>query len=238
MADHDRADRHLGTDPGWRPGEGDRRDPLAGGAAVMHPGHDLLADIAALGEIDSMQPIEIGVMRKGIVEGEVESAGRYAEGDAVRLVGPVRFGSGLGPGLAIDDRAVTEVGVSRVAVGRVERRRRIGPGCQDAAGVAEVRHGDFGAEAIAGEHRRQGRCALGRAIEQKAGGLRVRAVDHEEIHRHLALGRQQGRVAGLTGLERLDIVGDEALEKGPRLLAFERDDTAVLEKRFAHPILA
>src|SRR3954452_1887513 len=57
--------------------------------AMLHPGHHLLADITPLFEIDAVQMIHVGLMRKRIAVHEVEPTARNAGGDAVRLVSSV-----------------------------------------------------------------------------------------------------------------------------------------------------
>jgi len=71
---------------GRRPVKGDRDDAGACGAAVLHARHDLLADKAAFLEIDAMELVHVGLMRKRIPVGEIEAAGGHAERDPMRLV--------------------------------------------------------------------------------------------------------------------------------------------------------
>ena len=53
---------------------------------MLHARDDLLADIAALVEIDPVEKIEIGVVREGVRIGEIEAALGRADGDAQALV--------------------------------------------------------------------------------------------------------------------------------------------------------
>ena len=58
----------------------------ARGAAMLHPRHHLLADIAALGEIDAAELVHVGLVRKGVAVAEIDAAARHAERDAMRFV--------------------------------------------------------------------------------------------------------------------------------------------------------
>ena len=68
---------------------------------MLHARHHLLADIAALVEIDAGELIHVGLVREGIAIDEVEPAARHAKRDAVRLVvcGIDQFGAEIGGGL-------------------------------------------------------------------------------------------------------------------------------------------
>ncbi len=54
---------------------------------MLHPRHHLLADVAALVEVDSMEPIHIGFVRKRVAIDKVEPAARNAQSDAVGIIG-------------------------------------------------------------------------------------------------------------------------------------------------------
>ena len=75
------------------PGSGDKsveHDPHrsgARGAAMLHPRHHFLADIAALVEIDAVQAVHVGFVRKRVAIDEVEAAARNARGNAMRVIG-------------------------------------------------------------------------------------------------------------------------------------------------------
>ncbi len=58
----------------------------ARGAAVLHARDHLLADEAALVEVDAAELVHVGLVRERIAVDEVEAAARDAERDAVRLV--------------------------------------------------------------------------------------------------------------------------------------------------------
>src|SRR5262249_8880212 len=57
----------------------------AGFAAMLHARHDLLTDEAALVEIDAVELVHIGFVRKRVTINEIEAAARHAELNPVRL---------------------------------------------------------------------------------------------------------------------------------------------------------
>ena len=61
-------------------------EAAAGGAAMLHARHHLLADVAALAEIDAGELVHVGVVGEGVAEGEVDAAFGDAERDAVGVV--------------------------------------------------------------------------------------------------------------------------------------------------------
>ena len=77
--------RHAGV--GGEAFRRDRHDAVSRGAAMLHARHHLLADIAALVEIDAGELVHVGLVREGIAVDEIEAAARHAERDAVGLVG-------------------------------------------------------------------------------------------------------------------------------------------------------
>ena len=81
----------------------------------------------------------------------------------------------------------------------------------------------LGAELVHGEALRQGRGALGLAIEKEAA---FRVFHDEEIEEEFALRRQQRRIDGFAGARALYIVGDETLQKGAHIRAGEAQDAA------------
>ena len=74
---------------------------------MLHPRHHLLPDIAALVEIDAVQPVHVGLVRKRIAIHEVDAAARRAAGDAMGVIG----------------RAIDQVGADQVCGLRREIRR-------------------------------------------------------------------------------------------------------------------
>ena len=107
----------------------DRHDAGARGAAMLHARHHLLADVAALVEIDAGELVHVGLVREGVAVDEVEPAARHAERDAMRLVG-VRLdelGAEIGGGLlgemrrqhdALAERGQPRVGIDQAVFGR------------------------------------------------------------------------------------------------------------------------
>src|SRR6185503_15801741 len=63
-----------------------RHDALARRAAMLDPRYDLLADITAFLEVDTVELIHVGLVREGVVVLEIQPAARRAERDAMRLV--------------------------------------------------------------------------------------------------------------------------------------------------------
>ena len=65
----------------------DRHDPGARRAAVLHARDDLLADVAALVEIDAVQLVHQRLVREGVAPQKILAAFGHAERDAVGVVG-------------------------------------------------------------------------------------------------------------------------------------------------------
>ena len=86
-ADHLVAGENGGADLRRGAIENDLHRAGARGAAVLHPRHHLLADIAALVEIDPVQAVHVGLVRERIAVHEVEAAAGNAAGDPMRIIG-------------------------------------------------------------------------------------------------------------------------------------------------------
>ena len=115
---------------GGEAGEVNPDDALACRAAMLDARDDLLADKAALLEIDAMNEVEIGVVREGFAIGEVDAPLRNAERDAMGLV--ALGGAGFarrGERVERADETPAETAVARIAEGR---DRIIGPPSLDA----------------------------------------------------------------------------------------------------------
>ena len=80
------AGHHRGAGFRRRTVEGDRHDAGARGAAMLDARHHLLADEAALVEIDAAELVHVGLVRECVAVDEVRAAARHAERDAMRLV--------------------------------------------------------------------------------------------------------------------------------------------------------
>ena len=91
---------HRGAGSGRRAVVAHRHHAGARGAAMLHARHHLLADIAALGEVDAAELVHVGLVGEGVAVAEIEAALRHAERDAVRLVigGIDQRGAELGRG--------------------------------------------------------------------------------------------------------------------------------------------
>ena len=74
---------------------------------MLHPRHHFLADKAALLEVDAAELIHVGLVRKGVAIGEIDTAMGHAERDPVRVVsgGIGELGAKLGRGLRRRGRA-------------------------------------------------------------------------------------------------------------------------------------
>src|SRR6202041_3385480 len=106
----ERADGEFAVED-WRPRRwrGARqfhaRDAFAGRPAVLHARNNLLADVAALVEIDPMEEVEIGVVWEGVRIGEIQAALRRSDGDTETLVFVDVLRSEGGGGRPRQDRA-------------------------------------------------------------------------------------------------------------------------------------
>ena len=67
-------------------------DAFAHDRLVLHPRHDFLADVAALGEGHAVQLVEVRLVRIGVAERIVLAAFGHAERDAMSVVVVRRFG--------------------------------------------------------------------------------------------------------------------------------------------------
>src|SRR4029079_10152494 len=64
----------------------DRDDTAAGAGAMLDPRNDLLADIAALFEVDGSELVHVCFVRESITVAEVEPAARHTERDAMGFI--------------------------------------------------------------------------------------------------------------------------------------------------------
>ena len=143
------------------------------GAAMLHPRHHLLADVTALLEIDAVQAVHVGLVRKRVAIHEVEAAARHARGDAVCLIGR-----------AFDEFCADQVGdfllqlfgtriaaqrlVARIGEGQIRPDGRIAvPRREHPETVGQVFDTDLGAQLVEAE-------LVGKRLRQRA-----RAVDQE-----------------------------------------------------------
>ena len=220
-------------------------------APVVQPGDRLLADVAALGEADRalVDPGLLGDRRRRHLAAEARPArldpddlgGRLVDrlgaarderlergarprraatqqvdaevggdGDAPRSPPTLGLRGGrarapAGPPSAISAAAGPITEITRALVGDVLDRRRRGRSCTSSGGAGRRR-------------RRSPRC---RSRSRRA----VRSDAHVALH--VALAVEQRRVAALAGRERLDVVGELALQVLGRLGAGDRDQPPV-----------
>jgi hypothetical protein len=211
-------------------------------AAVVQAGDGLLPDVAALREAHGAL-VEAGLLRDDRVV-EVDAVARAAALDAQHLRGGLVDRHGAG----VDEVVADALGVVAFAenVHADVRADQQHLGAAKEAGLVGV----LGPVDLAGQRGRtradQGQqAALERALVQLAveahleapqrveqglqrGALaeqqQLRAgVDHAQVGKHLALVREQRRVAPLAGFERLDVVGQLAVEERLGVGARERE---------------
>ena len=154
-----------------------QRDPHgagARGAAMLHPRHHFLADIAALVEIDAVQAVHVGLVRKRIAVHEVEPAARHAVHDAMRLIGGFvdQIGADQIGHLLLqffgNENAPAERLVARIGERKVGLHGGLAvPHRQHAEAVGEVFDRDLGAQLVETE-------LVGEALRQRA-----RRIDQE-----------------------------------------------------------
>ena len=208
----------------------------------------LLADVAALLEIDAVERLEAALHQRRPADLHVAAAVGCAVGDAVALV---IGGVALGEARLLQER---EVRVARQDRAKPERR---------APGIAHYpatfagrraafagRHAERTVNALAAEERHHPKI-LGRVGKLDVGAQSVRhqpppevadarplAVEqiavpppqHEEIVKELALGREQRRVDAARVGHTVDIVGYQPLEEGAGLGPVHGDHAAVVER--------
>ena len=236
-------------------GQAQAAQAAVGLAAVEEPGHGLLADVAALGERDRAR-VEVSLLGDDRVV-EIDSVPGPAALDAQAFGGRLadrrdahlgqRGGQVLGVGGVAEqvdagvgaDRAQRDVGhlglaVGVLGLGQVGHRghsRGVGTDQGDQATLqrALVQLG-VEAEAEAADHVEQAlqRHALG--VERELGAR----VQDAQIPEHLALGGQERRVAAAAGVQRLDVVGDLALQEALGLRAGEGELAALGAVEHAH----
>ena len=147
----------------------------ARGAAMLHPRHHLLADVTALVEIDAVQAVHVGFVRKRVAIDEVEPAARHAGGDAMRVIGggyrPVPRRSDRRPFARVPRAPESASRARRCADRRRRDRACIGeiaiPGREHAETVRQIFDRDLGAQLVEAE-------LVGERLRQRA-----RAVDQE-----------------------------------------------------------
>ncbi len=179
--------------------EHDANGAGARGAAMLHPRHHFLADVTALVEIDAVQAVHVGLVRKRVAIHEVEPAARHAGGDAMRFIGGAvdqiradQVGDLLREFLR-HQNPPAERGVARIGEGEVRLHRRARHprprarrGCPDRFSIRDL-GAQFVETELVGERLRQ----RARAVDQEAAAMAGGRLGDQEIDDDLALRRQQ-----------------------------------------------
>jgi hypothetical protein len=211
-----------------------RHDAGTGRAAVLHARDDLLADVAALVEVDSVQLIHEGFVRKGVAEAKILRPFRHAKSDAMSVVdGRVDVRPQFAEG---HDGAPSEFGKAWIVGSKRKLVRPAAPAPADDNGprVGEVGDGGLGAQLVKAEAPGEiGRLRL-RAIEEVAA---LRILEEDEIEEDFAMRAEEAAIARLTGRETVEIAGQQPVEKGFGVLARDRDNAAVGEMGDGHQAL-
>ena len=205
---------------------------------MLHPRGDLLADIAALFEIDPVELVEAVFQQQRLLGHQVPPPVGYAIGDAERVVIRARR--------FFDAGAPQRRFAARADHPRAERRgARIGEdfGALNAArlrlrAVAEQRMDrvgqrgidrHVGAQLVHRQPLRQRRTRIRLAVEAERGV----PPEDQEVEEILALGGQQGGVDRRAGVQPADVVGDQPLEEAARVAARDRQDGPIVEPDIA-----
>ena len=176
----------------------DAHGPGARGAAMLHPRHHLLSDVTALVEIDAVQAVHIGLVRKRVAIHEVEAAARHAHGDAMRVIGGAvdQLGADQVGDFLCEFRWNKDPPAQRCLRGIGERQIGLHGGiavpCREhAETVREIFDRDLGAQFVEAELVGKALRQRPRAVDQEAAAMAGRCFGDQEIHRDLALRRQQ-----------------------------------------------
>ncbi len=191
----------------------------------MHARRILLADIAALGIVDAVQLLRVGLQPERLVLAQFGRAFGDAMSQTLRA-----------PGL----RGISLRGRSKPAIAKLREARvgrcallRIGRPMDGKPVFQRDRH--RAAQAIQAQplDQRLGPASL--AIDQHilAAG-RIGPQDH--VEQGLALRRQQAGIARRAGREAQHVLGQQALQKGPRLGAADADQASIVEGGREHPL--
>ena len=213
---------------------------------MLHARHHLLADVAALVEIDAVELVHVGLVREGVAVDEIEPAARHAERDAVRLVGGgldqlrrrdrprppwpdaaaacTRWPSAGSRGSAIDQAVFGRR--------RSPSQTAITPSTSDRSSTDHL-----GAQLVEIELLDERRRERARAIEEEAAAVLGRRLGDDEIDDDLALRRQQRGEARLRRASPWSMsVVSSPLRKVARVGAGDLDHAAVGEKCRFHAI--
>ena len=221
----------------------DRYDAVARGAAMLHARHHLLADVAALVEIDAGKLVHVGFVREGVTVDEIEPAARHAERDAMGLVGGRidEFGTEVGGGLLRQMRRQhhpqAKLRQSRIGIDQaVFGVRRAVPHRQHAQHLRQILGDHLGAQLVEIEPLHQRTRQRARTVEEEAAAVGGRRLGYDAIDDDLALRGEQRAKARLPGSNLGDVGRQQAVQEAARVLAGDLDDTAVGEKCRFHAI--
>ena len=208
-------------------------DATARRAAMLHARDDLLADEAALGEVDAGELVHVRVMGEGLAEGEVDAALGNAEPDAMGVVGGFgRFGEiGRHVGAGRDDAAIAERRKARIGGDdAIEQRGAVATPCgDDDPLLRQVCEVDLRAQPEQAEPLEEGRDLAARHVEEVA----LAVVEGDEVEQQLALRRQQAGEHGASGAGLADIRRHQVVEEGVGVLARHGDDAP--SRQFGNP---
>ena len=215
----------------------------ARGAAMLHPRHDLLADIAALVEIDAVQPVHVGLVRERVAIHEVEAAARHAERDAMRLIGGAvdevgademrRLSAPVPPAPGCASRA------RRCADRRRSRSGLIAGSPPHAASTPRLSDRfstvDLGAQLVEAELGRRGpsASARGQSIRKPPPWPAGASVIRKSVV-ILPCGVSSAPNRPRPGRASVDVGGDEAVEEVAGILAADLDHAPIGKKRCFH----
>ena len=165
---------------------------------MLHPRYDFLPNVTALVEIDTMQAIHVGLVRKRVAIHEVQSAARNACSDAVRIISRTidHFSADQVGGLLREScgnkNAPAECGVARIG------KRQIGfygwlavPHRKHAQTVGQILHRHLGTQPIETELVGKVLRQRTRTVDQESAALAGSSFRDQEIGRYLALRCQQ-----------------------------------------------
>ena len=157
---------------------------------MLHPRHHFLSDIAALVEIDAVQAVHVGLVRKRVAVHEIEPAARHAGGDAMRLIGVTvdEVGADQIGDLLLQlfghENAPAERLVPRIGKGQIGLHGGLAvPYRQHAEAVGEVFDRDLGAQLVEAELVGKPLRQRARRIDQEAAAMAGRRLGDQEIGR-------------------------------------------------------
>src|SRR6266576_4482253 len=208
---------------------------------MLHSRDHLLSDVAALLEIDAVQAVHVGFVRKRIAIDKVESAPRNAGSDAVSLIGSAvdQLGANQIGGLLRErlghKNTPAEDGVARI--GECQIRRYSGmavPSREHAKTVRQILDRDLGAQFVEAKLVRERLRQRARAVDQEAAAVAGRRLGDQKIRCYFALRGQQGPEAAEAGPKQRNVCRDSAGEKVARDITVALDHAPVGKKRRFH----